>query len=475
MKKNLLTSLMSVVMIFMVSVMTSFADDTAKASMTSADFLATSNEAGIITLSENTTLTDSLKVDSGKYIVDLNGHTLKFTKANNLFVNNANVTFKNGTINLDGIKGSADCILGVGDYISSATVTLDNVNVQANNYTSPYALIYVYNDSTLNIENNSSINAKNEKSLSGGVIKTSKGQAGKVNITNSTLNFENTARGFVDGTINMKSSEVSMKGLANGINSSNAGLNLTVDNSDLTITNSIGSALKIDNSEVNVVNDSKLDLNKSLAGDIQFASKGTVTVDKSSELNVDKIKLDNSIKDTDLDNLIVSERNDFNIDDKGNVIKECKHANEKTINQKEATCTEDGYTGDIVCADCNELRKNGTVEPKKGHTFEDGKCSVCGEADPNFKPVVDTDKPSTDKPEDVVKPEETVKPGETVTPDNTVKPEVQKPVEKPNTENNSSNQTELPQTGDNTNIYVMFGMVVVSIVGLVYVKKSAAR
>ena len=474
MKKNLLTSLMSVVMVFMVSVMTSFADDTAKASMTSADFLATSNEAGIITLSENTTLTDSLKVDSGKYIVDLNGHTLKFTKANNLFVNNANVTFKNGTINLDGIKGSADCILGVGDYVSSATVTLDNVNVQAKDYTSPYALIYVYNDSTLNIENNSSINAKNEKSLSGGVIKTSKGQAGKVNITNSTLNFENTARGFVDGTINMKSSEVSMKGLANGINSSNAGLNLTVDNSDLTITNSIGSALKIDNSEVNVVNDSKLDLNKSLAGDIQFASKGTVTVDKSSELNVDKIKLDDSIK-ANLDDLIVSERNDFNIDDKGNVIKACKHANEKTIKQKHATCTEDGYTGDIVCADCDKLIKNGTVEPKKGHTFEDGKCSVCGEADPNFKPVVDTDKPSTDKPEDVVKPEETVKPGETVTPDNTVKPEVQKPVEKPNTENNSSNQTELPQTGDNANMYVMFGMVVVSIVGLVYVKKSAAR
>ena len=468
MKKNLLTSLMSVVMIFMVSVMTSFADDTANASMTSADFLATSNEAGIITLSENTTLTDSLKVDSGKYIVDLNGHTLKFTKANNLFVNNANVTFKNGTINLDGIKGSADCILGVGDYVSSATVTLDNVNVQANNYTSPYALIYVYNDSTLNIENNSSINAKNEKSLSGGVIKTSKGQAGKVNITNSTLNFENTARGFVDGTINMKSSEVSMKGLANGINSSNAGLNLTVDNSDLTITNSIGSALKIDNSEVNVVNDSKLDLNKSLAGDIQFASKGTVTVDKSSELNVDKIKLDDSIK-ANLDDLIVSERNDFNIDDKGNVIKECKHANEKTINQKEATCTEDGYTGDIVCADCDKIIKNGTVEAKTGHIYEDGKCSVCGEADPNFKPVVDTDKPSTEKPE------ETVKPGETVTPDNTVKPEVQKPVEKPNTENNSSNQTELPQTGDNANMYVMFGLVVVSIVGLVYVKKSAAR
>ena len=214
-----------------------------------------------------------------------------------------------------------DCYSIGDEIIVDNKLTLDNVNVQANNYTSPYALIYVYNDSTLNIENNSSINAKNEKSLSGGVIKTSKGQAGKVNITNSTLNFENTARGFVDGTINMKSSEVSMKGLANGINSSNAGLNLTVDNSDLTITNSIGSALKIDNSEVNVVNDSKLDLNKSLAGDIQFASKGTVTVDKSSELNVDKIKLDNSIKDTDLDNLIVSERNDFDIDDKGNVIK----------------------------------------------------------------------------------------------------------------------------------------------------------
>ena len=68
-------------------------------------------------------------------------------------------------MNLDGIKGNADTILGVGDYGSSAKLTLDKVELQANNYTSPYALIYVYNDSVLNVENNSVLTAKNEKTF----------------------------------------------------------------------------------------------------------------------------------------------------------------------------------------------------------------------------------------------------------------------------------------------------------------------
>ena len=108
------------------------------------------------------------------------------TKDTNLFVNNANVTFKNGSIKIEGIKGSADCILGVGHYGSSANLTLNNVKLEASNYTSPYALIFVYNESTLNIENNSVLNAKNEQSSSGGVIKTSNGKVGKINITPST-------------------------------------------------------------------------------------------------------------------------------------------------------------------------------------------------------------------------------------------------------------------------------------------------
>lgn len=104
MRKRLLISITSMIMVFMMSTMMVFADSTVEGNMTSAEFLANSNEQGIITLSQDTTIVDALKVDAQNYIIDLNGHTLKFTKDTNTFTNNANVTFRNGSINLDGIK-----------------------------------------------------------------------------------------------------------------------------------------------------------------------------------------------------------------------------------------------------------------------------------------------------------------------------------------------------------------------------------
>ena len=62
---------------------------------------------------------------------------------------------------------------------------------------------------------------------------------------------------------------------------------------------------------------------------------------------------------------------------------------------KEATCTEDGYTGDEVCTVCGETVKQGEVIPALGHKTElrnakeatctedgytgDEVCTVCGE------------------------------------------------------------------------------------------------
>ncbi len=41
----------------------------------------------------------------------------------------------------------------------------------------------------------------------------------------------------------------------------------------------------------------------------------------------------------------------------------CTHANTERRNVKEATCTEDGYTGDVVCTDCGETVEAGEVIP----------------------------------------------------------------------------------------------------------------
>ncbi|MCD7755903.1 MAG: Ig-like domain-containing protein, partial [Firmicutes bacterium] len=73
----------------------------------------------------------------------------------------------------------------------------------------------------------------------------------------------------------------------------------------------------------------------------------------------------------------------------------CKHTHTEIRNAYAATCTEDGYTGDLYCSDCGELLEVGSLIPATGHSTvtqnakaatctEDGYtgdevCTVCGE------------------------------------------------------------------------------------------------
>ena len=73
---------------------------------------------------------------------------------------------------------------------------------------------------------------------------------------------------------------------------------------------------------------------------------------------------------------------------------DCAHENTEIRDKKDATCSENGYTGDVYCTDCNMLIENGTVVASKEHVevideaventcTQDGKtegkhCSVCG-------------------------------------------------------------------------------------------------
>ena len=61
--------------------------------------------------------------------------------------------------------------------------------------------------------------------------------------------------------------------------------------------------------------------------------------------------------------------------------------NPELKNAKPATCTQDGYTGDEVCKTCGETVTKGEVVKATGHHYKDGKCTDCGEKDPNYQPA----------------------------------------------------------------------------------------
>ena len=63
------------------------------------------------------------------------------------------------------------------------------------------------------------------------------------------------------------------------------------------------------------------------------------------------------------------------------------HTETKVENAKDATCTEDGYTGDTVCIVCGKIVAKGEVIKATGHEYKDGKCVRCGAAAPKTPDV----------------------------------------------------------------------------------------
>ena len=55
---------------------------------------------------------------------------------------------------------------------------------------------------------------------------------------------------------------------------------------------------------------------------------------------------------------------------------EDNHSLTKVINKKDATCTEDGYTGDTVCAICGEEITKGEAIPANGHSWDEGEITT---------------------------------------------------------------------------------------------------
>ena len=117
---------------------------------------------------------------------------------------------------------------------------------------------------------------------------------------------------------------------------------------------------------------------------------------------------------------------------------------------KEATCTEEGYTGDTYCLGCGAKIAEGKTLAKTAHQYQDGKCVVCGAADPNYTPgATPTPKPDA-TPTPVPEATPTPAPEVTPAPEATPTPAPEQPA------------NDVPKTGDETNFTLWFAVAAVS-------------
>ena len=64
----------------------------------------------------------------------------------------------------------------------------------------------------------------------------------------------------------------------------------------------------------------------------------------------------------------------------------CTHTNTNVKDDRDPTCSTEGYTGDVVCLDCGKKISTGTSISTINHTYEEGKCIACGAVDPDYNP-----------------------------------------------------------------------------------------
>jgi len=172
------------------------------------------------------------------------------------------------------------------------------------------------------------------------------------------------------------------------------------------------------------------------------------------------------------------------------------HTNTEIRNAVEATCTQDGYTGDIYCKDCGEKVADGTII-KAGHDYGDEyksdaeshwKECVCGSiADKSahafgewsvIKAATETEKGSKEKVCSVCEYKVTEDIPVISVEDNTANNEAENPTDKPETAVKPSDRVESPKTGaenDTVMYIVLLGISGFALIGTTIRRKKRVR
>ncbi|MBO5867000.1 MAG: hypothetical protein J6Q55_02985, partial [Clostridia bacterium] len=253
--------------------------------------IAKANEIGEeVVLIADATLTAALTINSN-VVIDLNNKTLDIDAAT-LYVVESAVEIKNGTIDVTGVVAKGDCIIGVGNYSKDGTLTLTNVDVVGNGYSSAYAVFYVYGQSKLFLDG-CTVNLANDTAGAGGAFKSETATGTTIKFTNSQVSLKDAKIGFLNGNVTFEESTLTIEGGKNAIN----GSVLTLINSEVEIFGSDERGITVTNGDVTIIN-STVDIHDMAEASIRFKADYTLAVEGKSDVSVESIIVDSATNAT---------------------------------------------------------------------------------------------------------------------------------------------------------------------------------
>lgn len=249
------------------------------------------SNSGEYQLGNDLTTTTAITTSGVTSVIDLSGHTLTIGAGDNKFCDASNITIKNGTISITGLTVGGNAVFCLDEYEKTlaTTLTLENVNLVGDGYSSAYCIFYIGSSSVLNVKGGV-WSLENDKSTSGGVFK-AEDSAATLNIDGLDLTAHNVRRVVLYAATTIKNSTLAISGDADGVDAEmEHGFNrspLAISNSTITMTDMVGRGITAENGAV-TIESSTVTMTNCQEATIDVRGGQTVTIDDASTVELDK-------------------------------------------------------------------------------------------------------------------------------------------------------------------------------------------
>ncbi len=236
-------------------------------------------------------------------VIDLGGITIDLPEVYSLKIRK-DLTIQNGTIDITDGVWSGNSIIEVygGTEADPVELTMNNVNVTGDNYSSAFGVVYAYDHGKV-ILNNCNFELADEAASAGGVLKGNGVAQSEFVVKDSTFMLENPNRVITNATVTIENTTIDAKvtddTLAVGTMNNHAlrSVEGTISNSTITI-DGFESGVKNSGGEALVIEDNSIvELKNSVDADVNLSADAAIELKEDSKLIALNYK-DDSSKDS---------------------------------------------------------------------------------------------------------------------------------------------------------------------------------